>query len=169
MKIEEAIEILKQWNKDLSEFQDEKEGIECHCLAISALEKQIPKKPIDEFSTHAIYDNDGNYMEQLDITIFKCPVCNYILSSGEIDITDCAEIHYCDNCGQALDWGERNMTQYERIKNMSIDDMANFIHELITICNTTECEDCKYCDTSICMSCYEAKDWLESEVRNEKL
>lgn len=65
--------------------------------------------------------------------------------------------------------GERIMTQYERIKNMSIDDMANFIHELITICNTTECEDCKYCDTSICMSCYEAKDWLESEVRNEKL
>ena len=44
MTNEEAIEMLKLWNEDLSEFQDEKEGIECHDLAISALEKQIPKK-----------------------------------------------------------------------------------------------------------------------------
>lgn len=57
------------------------------------------------------------------------------------------------------------MTQYERIKNMNVDEMAEFIHELITICNTTECEDCKYCDTSICMSCKMTKEWLESEVQ----
>ena len=44
MNNEEAIKILKQWNEDLSPYEDEKEGIECHNIAISALEKQIPKK-----------------------------------------------------------------------------------------------------------------------------
>lgn len=72
--------------------------------AIEALEKQVPKKPVDEFSTYALYDNDGNYSEQLDITTFKCPNCNDILASGDISISDCHNIHYCENCGQALLW-----------------------------------------------------------------
>ena len=71
-----------------------------------AVERQIPKKSIDDFSTHAIYDNDGNYLEQLDTTTFKCPICNHILASGEISKSDCVEIHYCENCGQALDWSD---------------------------------------------------------------
>lgn len=107
MTIKEAIKMLKQWNEDLSFFDDEKEGIECHELAISALKKQILKKPIKDFSTHAIYDNDGNYLEQLDITIFKCPICNHILASGEFNTTDCVEIHYCENCGQAFNWEDK--------------------------------------------------------------
>lgn len=44
MTYEEAIKMLKQWNDDLSPYEDEKAGIECHNIAISALEKQIPKK-----------------------------------------------------------------------------------------------------------------------------
>lgn len=39
MTIDEAIKMLKDWNEDLAFFDDEKEGIECHCLAISALKK----------------------------------------------------------------------------------------------------------------------------------
>ena len=46
MTNEEAIKMLKQWNEDLLPYEDEKEGIECHNIAISALEKQIPKKPL---------------------------------------------------------------------------------------------------------------------------
>ena len=45
MTNEEAIKMLKQWNEDLLPYEDEKEGIECHNIAISALEKQIKKKP----------------------------------------------------------------------------------------------------------------------------
>lgn len=75
-------------------------------ITIEALEKQISKKPIDELSTHAIYDSDGNYVDNIYITIFKCPNCNNILSSGEINKIDCVNIHYCDNCGQAIDWSE---------------------------------------------------------------
>lgn len=44
MNYKEAIKMLKQWNEDLLPYEDEKAGIECHNIAISALEKQIPKK-----------------------------------------------------------------------------------------------------------------------------
>ena len=74
--------------------------------AITSLERQIPKKPLDKFSTHPIFDPYGNYCDQLDITTFKCPTCNDELASGEIETTDCVEIHYCSNCGQALDWSD---------------------------------------------------------------
>ena len=46
MTNEEAVKMLKQWNEDLLPYEDEKAGIECHNIAISALEKQIPKKPL---------------------------------------------------------------------------------------------------------------------------
>ena len=46
MTNEEAIKMLKQWNEDLLPYEDEKDGIECHNIAISAIEKQIPKKPL---------------------------------------------------------------------------------------------------------------------------
>ena len=105
MTNEEAIQAMQFYKEKLYNGIF-KEKIGSFDTAISALEKQIPKKPIDEFSAHAIYDNDGNYLEQLDTTTFKCPICNRILASGEISITDCVEIHYCDNCGQALDWSE---------------------------------------------------------------
>ena len=55
-------------------------------LAIKALEKQIPKKPIV---------NDGYQI--------VCPNCSatliYCLHTSEID--------YCDKCGQRLDWNKK--------------------------------------------------------------
>lgn len=74
-------------------------------LTVKALEKQIPKKVNSKFSSHAIYDN-GSYINQLDISTFECSVCGAVLASGEIDKSDCVRIHYCDNCGQALDWSD---------------------------------------------------------------
>ena len=50
-------------------------------VTIEALEKQIPKKPIDR-------------------CMFKeCPTCQ------EVEISCCG---YCPSCGQALDWSEEN-------------------------------------------------------------
>lgn len=82
----EAIEMLKQWNEDLSFFDDEKDGIECHTLAISALKKQIPKKPIKS-------DREIRYCE-----VWKCPNCGFEWSGRIVD--------YCYKCGQAIDWGD---------------------------------------------------------------
>lgn len=95
----EAIENLKK----LKSFHNGSYGSSIR-MAIEALEKQVPKKPLDDFSTRAIYDNDGNYLDQLNTMTFECPICNNILASGEISVTDCDNIYYCEKCGQAMDW-----------------------------------------------------------------
>lgn len=70
-------------------------------IAIEALEKQIPKKPITETVNRGIsvsgeYDIDFNYL---------CPNCNTVVGDYE---TDDAFYKFCPDCGQALDWSERN-------------------------------------------------------------
>jgi hypothetical protein len=52
---------------------------------LSALEKQMPKKPVIPFDSI-----DRNY---------ECPTCPH-----RVDKTQ----QYCDKCGQKLDWGEEN-------------------------------------------------------------
>lgn len=70
------------------------ELIEAMKIAIQALEKQIPKKPI----RHTAWEN------------FKCPVCGsaeivqYDTEYREYD-KDC-KFEYCSDCGQKLDWGD---------------------------------------------------------------
>ena len=57
-------------------------------LAILALEKQIPKKPIE----------DGYYDEPS-----VCPNCGgNVINQADNDY----HFQYCHYCGQALDWGD---------------------------------------------------------------
>ena len=49
--------------------------------AIESLEKQIPKKPIDDY----------RYKPKI------CPFCHTFLENYQ---------SFCDNCGQAIDWSE---------------------------------------------------------------
>ena len=79
MTNEKTIEILK------AEYLGDSENMKiAKRIAISALEKQIPKKP------HEIY-------EKLNIKWCKCGC--YL---GELK----NEQNYCKNCGQALDWSD---------------------------------------------------------------
>ena len=52
---------------------------EAYDIAIKALEKQVPKKPIDK------------------LMYIECPSCE------NVGIEDC---NYCPECGQRLDWSE---------------------------------------------------------------
>ena len=61
-------------------------------LAIDALEKQIPKKPIAADEQHIRYSM--NYI---------CPLCGKHFSGTGI-------ASYCYHCGQALDWND-NITE----------------------------------------------------------
>ena len=61
-------------------------------LAIDALEKQIPQKPDLE--------GDGYYNGELVIDTGICPRCR---QDYEIE---CHTPKFCENCGQALDWGD---------------------------------------------------------------
>ena len=71
-----------------------KRVVEARNMAIKALEKQIPRKPIDK--THP--DNVcARIYENCDIIV--CPTCGKRLklkSKGK----------YCDKCGQAIDWAK---------------------------------------------------------------
>ena len=57
--------------------------------SIEALEKRIPKKPI------------GKY------TDYKCPVCSRRVRSGKGSSSRGVD-YYCQRCGQAMDWSDRN-------------------------------------------------------------
>lgn len=62
--------------------------------AIKALEKQIPRKPIDKTKP-----DDTASLAYENCNIIVCPTCGRRLklkSKGK----------YCDKCGQKLDWGE---------------------------------------------------------------
>ena len=79
MTIDEAIKYAKEnvlaYTSEMAEFK---------VLAIDALEKQIPKKPIDN----------------IEREWFECPTC------GRVIVTYYAgERHHC-KCGQAIDWSE---------------------------------------------------------------
>ena len=86
-KVREAIETFQgqvDWLKRIDDKGCEEARrccIEYFEIAIEALEKQLPKKPIEK-GIHFVY--------------YKCPNCNRILPIDK---------NYCD-CGQRLDWPE---------------------------------------------------------------
>ena len=64
--------------------------------AISALEKQIPKKPTPhKVDVEKIKIGNGYWCK--GTTIYKCPNCNDFISRTYT---------YCHKCGQALDWSD---------------------------------------------------------------
>lgn len=83
MTPKEAIKALKHINLTrVHPFYDWEEMKEVRDMAIEALEKQIPKKPIKS-------DREIRYCE-----VWKCPKCGFEWSSRVVD--------YCYKCGQKL-------------------------------------------------------------------
>lgn len=81
MTTERAIEILDPEHR---EHYESIEPVNEACrMAISALEKQIPIKPIDDTKPRDFFIN------------IYCPVCKEPVTK---------RFKYCRNCGQALDW-----------------------------------------------------------------
>lgn len=82
MTSKEALEIITnaiQSNKNMTAEQDM-----ALAIAQKALEKQIPKKPLDITTEY-----DGDYG--------RCPCCG-------MPVSDFHEMKRCGSCGQALDW-----------------------------------------------------------------
>ena len=79
-------------------------------VAIEALEKQIPKKPILKHDVSVMHINRGDQpheWKRIESDNWHCPECDsfvgervYVLSK----VHDQRKKKYCDNCGQKLDW-----------------------------------------------------------------
>ena len=92
MTYQEAIKQLEDLIENSKSFSEENDDIwandvEALEMAIEALEKQIPKKPV------------GKY------TSYKCPVCGRRVRSGKGSSSRRID-HYRQKCGQAIDWSE---------------------------------------------------------------
>ena len=89
MTAKEALEYFKR-RKEQTELNDRVQQAED--LAIEALEKQIPKRAISTYKEN-----------------YKCPTCeNYIeITDDDLYVYEIEPPEYCPNCGQALDWGEK--------------------------------------------------------------
>lgn len=70
------------------------EDIEVYETAISAIEKQIPKKPIMK-----------QYFDDSNETYLCCPACGGILTD-RIPFDNKDFYFHCMNCGQKFDWSD---------------------------------------------------------------
>ena len=89
MTYQEAIKQLEDLienSKSFSEYDDDIWANDVKALetAIEALEKQIPKKPLDR-------------RDSADISIGHCPNCNCFVDDWNDD-------KCCGGCGQIMDW-----------------------------------------------------------------
>lgn len=136
MTAEEAIEILQEWNKDLALMDDEKEGIECHEIAMKALE--LYEKLNDEMAKRNVTpEHIIEYMKFEDECVEKGFTFNSLIEAREKQIAkkpeyiaygyadgelaydtwvcpncetyyeiDYDDYDFCPNCGQKLDRSE---------------------------------------------------------------
>lgn len=94
MVIQEAIRTLK-----MEMLGDSEQMKYAKQIAVEGLEKFIPKNP-----------KIVKYEAEYDTRDYFCPICNKLIIcsvDGEFYAgnKDC----YCSNCGQMLDWSERNV------------------------------------------------------------
>ncbi len=95
--IEKAIELVKDafgfWESEYCVGDDWTEEHEACDLAVDALKKQDPKKPVPVSGLH--FDSHITFAKG-----FRCPTC-------EARIYIIGEAIYCPRCGQKLDWKQQ--------------------------------------------------------------
>lgn len=103
MTTEEALKELQNNLQVAIQDQDglnpeyERQQIDSLQIALEALEKQIPKKPI---KTNYIVKVHGVHTLLDENEFTKCPSCTY----KDIEVKRGQK--YCHICGQALDWSD---------------------------------------------------------------
>ena len=112
MTAEEAIRILgRMLNEFCNEDSSAPECKDAVDMAISALEKQIPKKPVMDYQ---FPEKLRKVIERTNIELAKsktecCPVCRRSLGISQFVKAQTGQKYgdpYCKRCGQAIDWGE---------------------------------------------------------------
>ena len=86
MTYKEAVENLKILKISEDDSSVGKLKIQTYNIAIEALEKQIPKEPL-------------NREGKSEISYGYCPCCSNLIDNWD-------DIRFCGECGQAIDWEE---------------------------------------------------------------
>lgn len=78
-------------------------------VAIQALKKQIPKKPILKDRTEVIHLNKGDKpheWREVKRQDWVCPVCGCFVGQGHnaFQSHTTRKCNYCNECGQAINW-----------------------------------------------------------------
>ena len=96
-EIEETIKSLKEmFPKGLCEVNEYKMAQ----VAINALEKQIPKKPIEKVMP---YSEEVGFNSE-----WHCPCCDSYIGYFTEGMSEPEQMEYCNNCGKhiAKDWSD---------------------------------------------------------------
>ena len=107
----EAIEILKHEHDYAQLLTYVNEALK---TAISALEKQIPKKPDQKTNKSLMHINHGDKPHEIKRTTWEglhCPMCGGVVGTvvkmrkheHRQNLHD-----FCPDCGQAIDWSDTN-------------------------------------------------------------
>lgn len=79
---------------------DVADAVDVADLAISALEKQIPKK----LKTEMLQTNIQGYLYK--DKCYVCPLCGIFRGDADYQPEKIIKYQFCPNCGQALDWSD---------------------------------------------------------------
>ena len=111
MTPQEAINNLKKYEHSLALPSEVIESVK---LAIAALEKQIPKKPILKRFESVMHINKGDQPHEWKRIVsddLACPICGRFVGE-ELTLPHRETKHrqqkkeYCEYCGQKIDWSE---------------------------------------------------------------
>lgn len=94
MTSQKAIKIL---NHLLDDVVDSKDYVACFNIAISAIEKQIPKKPAKTGGLEEDIKIGSAIFKKGTSVLSKCPDCEGWLRPMQ---------KYCSDCGKFIDWSD---------------------------------------------------------------
>ena len=112
MTASEAIKMLQIQKPAYGCKEYQKPLMYAYNMAIKALEKQIPKKPILKHDVSVMHINRGNQpheWKRLESDNWHCPECDSFVGERvyvHSKVHDQRKKKYCDNCGQKLDWSD---------------------------------------------------------------
>lgn len=92
----ESLEALKSGFLDKADLEPYMQ------IICNALEKQIPKK----LKTEILQTNIQGYIN-MD-KCYVCPLCGIFRGNADYQPEKIIKYQFCPNCGQALDWSDKN-------------------------------------------------------------
>lgn len=110
--IQASIEQLERVSRSIASIGEAEDYTE---VAINALEKQIPMKPIlknGESGSFVDYEDGHGEYKVTKWQDWVCPICGWFVGQrynrSQNHPHDQRKCNYCNKCGQKIDWSDNN-------------------------------------------------------------